>query len=67
MTLTEYLSKLGRGGKDEFAKKIGVSKSFLRQMETGTSKVPPPRALAIEKHTNGLVTKTELRPDLWGN
>lgn len=65
MTLSDYLSQLERGGKSQFAKKIDVSKSFLRQMEAGTTPIPIHVAKKIEEHTLGKVTKAELRPDVW--
>lgn len=65
MTLSDYLSQLERGGKSRFAEKIGVSKSFLRQMEVGTAPIPINVAKKIEKHTQGKVTRAEVRPDVW--
>lgn len=65
MKLSEYLSKLPRGGKSQLAKNVGVSKSFLRQMELGTAQIPIPVAKKIELHTLGNVSKKEMRPDVW--
>lgn len=65
MNLSDYLKSLPRGGKTQFARKIRVSKSFLRHMETEYAKVPVQRAKDIEKETNGIVKKEILRPDLW--
>ncbi|WP_294833308.1 YdaS family helix-turn-helix protein [uncultured Gilliamella sp.] len=65
MTLFDYLSQLERGGKSRFAKKIDVSKSFLRQMAIGTAPIPIYVAKRIEEHTSGKVTRAELRPDVW--
>lgn len=65
MTLLEYLNSLPRGGKSKFAQRIKVPKSFLSNMATGRVKVPVKRAKEIEKETFGLVTKAELRPDIW--
>jgi len=65
MKLSEYLSQLPRGGKSQLAKKVGVSKSFLRQMELGTAQIPIRVAKKIELHTLGSVSRKELRPDVW--
>lgn len=65
MKLSIYLSQLPHGGKSQFAKDIGISKAFLRHMEIGLSPIPAHVAKRIEKHTQGQVTKAELRPDLW--
>ena len=65
MKLSEYLSRLPRGGKSQFAKQVDVSKSFLRQMELGIAKIPIHVAKKIEQQTSGKVSKAELRPDVW--
>ncbi len=65
MSLGKYLSDRPRGFKSDFAHKLGVSTSFLRQMETGYSKIPPALAKKIEDVTNGDLSKSDLRPDLW--
>ncbi|QHJ84180.1 MAG: hypothetical protein [Bacteriophage sp.] len=65
MKLSIYLSQLPRGGKSKFAQEIGISKSFLRQLELGIAKIPIQVAKKIESCTSGKVTKAELRPDVW--
>ncbi|MDF7667437.1 YdaS family helix-turn-helix protein [Orbaceae bacterium ESL0727] len=65
MKLSIYLAQLPYGGKSQFAKDIGISKAFLRHIEIGLSPIPPKVAKRIEEHTQGQVTKAELRPDLW--
>ncbi|AWX14816.1 transcriptional regulator [Mergibacter septicus] len=66
MNLKKYLSNRPRGFKSEFAKKLGISKSFLRQVETGYSKAPIYLAKKIEKLTNKEIKKSDIRPDVWG-
>ncbi|TNG94847.1 helix-turn-helix domain-containing protein [Pasteurellaceae bacterium USgator11] len=66
MSLEKYLSGRPRGFKSDFAHKLGISTSFLRQIETGYSKIPPALAKKIEYITNGDLNKSDLRPDLWG-
>lgn len=65
MTLAKFLNKKPRGFKTEFARKIGTSPSFLRQVETGYSKCPLELAKKIEKEAGGKVKKHDLRPDVW--
>lgn len=67
MNLSDYLSRIARvrGAKSQFARSINVSKSFLRQMETGKAPIPISVAKRIEIQTSGMVTKAELRPDVW--
>lgn len=65
MQLALYLDSLSRGDVTKFAKKIGVSVSFLSQMASGYTKIPAHRALAIEVETHGSVSRKELLPDDW--
>ena len=48
MELKDYLENRPRGFKAEFARKLGISTSFLRQIETGESKTPIYLAKKIE-------------------
>jgi DNA-binding transcriptional regulator YdaS (Cro superfamily) len=45
------------------AEQLGVHLSFVNQMVTGKRPVPIAVCVAIEKVTQGLVTRQELRPD----
>lgn len=65
MELKNYLADRPRGFKADFARKIGISKSFLRQIETGEAKTPIYLARKIEAVTEKAVKKAELRPDVW--
>lgn len=66
MELKNYLSNRPRGFKAEFARKLGISKSFLCQVEKGYSKAPIELAKKIENLTSGVVKKADIRPDVWG-
>ncbi|QZN96360.1 MULTISPECIES: YdaS family helix-turn-helix protein [Symbiopectobacterium] len=63
MRLKEYLSSLDTGGHKAFAKALGVSPSFLCQMASGKSSVSPARCVEIERISNGVVPRKELRND----
>lgn len=65
MDLKSYLDNRPYGFKARLAEQLGVSRSFLRQMEVGISKIPIHLAKKIELVTNGQVTKEEIRPDIW--
>jgi DNA-binding transcriptional regulator YdaS (Cro superfamily) len=65
MDLKTYLSTLERGGPSRLAEVLDVSISFLSQMAAGTSAISPARCVAIEKATQGMVTRKDLRPDDW--
>jgi len=65
MNLAKYLSSKPRGFKSSFAREIGISPAFLRQIETGYTSCPWLLARKIERVTNGKVRKSDLRPDIW--
>ncbi|ECF2938631.1 hypothetical protein E1L19_01045 [Salmonella enterica subsp. enterica] len=65
MKLKQYTDGLSRGDLSKLAVGLGISASFLSQMASGAAKVPISRALAIEKATNGKVTRKDLLPDDW--
>ena len=47
------------------AVKLRIAASTLRSLENGSRRFTAEMALAIERATNGEVTRHELRPDLW--
>lgn len=67
MTLLEYTAKLPRGGQVEMAKQLGISTVYLSQLIVRRDGREPSAELAvkIERHTQGAVTRRELRPNDW--
>ena len=65
MTLEEYFKDEPRGAKAEMAEYLGTSPTWLGQILSGVRKASPKLAIAIEKATQGLVTRKEMRPDLY--
>lgn len=65
MTLTEYFSS-SDDKPEALAVRIGVSRGQVFRYISGARRVPGERAKAIEAATGGLVTRHELRPDLFG-
>lgn len=53
------------GGVSALARRIGVSPQVVANWRARG--VPPGRVLAIEEASNGVVTRHELRPDVFGN
>jgi len=54
-----------RGNGVALAEKLGIPLSYLSQMASGNRSVTPERASAIERATEGQVTRRDLRPDDW--
>ena len=49
----------------DLAKKLGVHASMVSQWKNGTRPIPLERVTDIEKATNGLVSRKDLRPNDW--
>lgn len=64
MSLAEYLESLPRGGKKIIALRLGVTASYLSRMVSGDRSITAERAIQIEEATDGMVTRSELRPDI---
>jgi DNA-binding transcriptional regulator YdaS (Cro superfamily) len=65
MNLKTYIS-VGYGKAMELASELGIHPSYLSQMINGDRAISPERCVAIEKATNGAVTRKDLRPnDFW--
>lgn len=47
------------------AREIGVKPPTIRQWVTGDRPIPIERCVAIERATDGQVTRKDLRPDDW--
>lgn len=65
MTLAEYFETDVRGAKSEMAEYLGITKTWMALLIAKRRKPSPALAVAIEKATAGLVTRQELRPDLF--
>ena len=65
MQLNKYLREQEYGSAVKLAKEVGVSPVQVHMWRKGKSRVPVARAVAIEKVTNGAVTRRDLRPDDW--
>jgi len=65
MTLTEYFLTEPRGAKTEMAEYLRISPTWLSLIMKGSRRASPELSLKIEKATQGLVTREELRPDIF--
>ena len=66
MTLTEFFSTKPRGSKSLMAKNLGISKTWASLVISGRSLPSAELSVAIERYTKGLVLRTTLRPDIFG-
>jgi DNA-binding transcriptional regulator YdaS (Cro superfamily) len=65
MTLQEYFKSDVRGAKAEMAEYLKITPTWMSLLISGRRKASPVLALAIEGATGGLVTRGELRPDIF--
>jgi DNA-binding transcriptional regulator YdaS (Cro superfamily) len=65
MTLAEYFKTDVRGAKAEMAQYLGITATWMALLIAKRRQPSPALAVAIEKATAGLVTRQELRPDLF--
>lgn len=65
MKLATYLKRKGIT-QTAFADELGVSQGLVWQWLKGETTITAERAMAIEKATGGLVSRGELRSDIFG-
>ena len=65
MTLNDYFKTDVRGAKAEMAEYLRVTPTWLSLLIAGKRKASPLLAKRIEDATGGLVTRHDLRPDLY--
>lgn len=66
MTIIEMLRSALPSNQAEAAKLIQVSQPCIHKWMTGKSQPSPKTAVAIERATNGKLTRYDLRPDVFG-
>ncbi len=65
MTLDQYFASEPHGSKIEMARYLGISDVWLSMLISKKRRPSGPLAVRIEHATDGLVTRAELRPDLF--
>lgn len=65
MNLKQYFKDEPYGAKKEMAEYLGITQTWLGLLINGSCRPSPKLAKKIEKATQGLVPKKELRPDLF--
>jgi DNA-binding transcriptional regulator YdaS (Cro superfamily) len=66
MTLPEYIKSSRRGTAAALAVKCGITKTWMSLIVSGKREPSPELAGLIEVHTEGKVTRKDLRPDIFG-
>lgn len=56
-----------RGRAAALAKHLGVSQAFMSDMASGEKSIPIQHMSAIERFTDGAVTRQQMRPDDWAS
>jgi DNA-binding transcriptional regulator YdaS (Cro superfamily) len=65
MTLEQYFQEEPHGAKQEMADFLGITATWLSLLIHGKQQASPHLAIRIEQATQGLVTKEELRGDVF--
>jgi len=65
MNLQEYFSEEPRGAKIEMARHLGITAEWMSKLIAEKAEPSAVLARAIEDATGGLVTRKDLRPDLF--
>jgi DNA-binding transcriptional regulator YdaS (Cro superfamily) len=65
MNLQQYFSEEPRGAKIEMARHLGITAEWMSKLIAQKVKPSPVLARALETATGGLVTREDLRPDLF--
>ena len=66
MTLEEFFKDKPRGTKVALSRKLGISKTWLSLLISGSKLPSPDLARDIESCTGGKVKRAILRPDIFG-
>lgn len=53
------------GTQKDLSKRLGISYSYMRNIKSGESKVPPKLVKKLAALSNGKVTERQLRPDIF--
>ena len=63
MKLLEYVKT--RGTQRELAAKLSITPVLISQWANESRPVPPERCVELERATDGVVTRQDLRPEDW--
>lgn len=63
--LLNYFNELSCDDRRAFLERAGLTEGYLRRACSASVKMFPNRCVAIERATNGAVTRKDLRPHDW--
>ena len=66
MRLRTYINQLPKGGKADYAKKVGVSKTMITLLGNGTAPIPKKRLEKFVEASDGIVTKEDITAEILG-
>ena len=66
MTIKDFYTGLSAKEKADLAKRLGTVVPYLSQIAHGHARPGAKLAVRIARASKGRVTKSSLRPDLWG-
>jgi DNA-binding transcriptional regulator YdaS (Cro superfamily) len=67
MDIKTFIDKLSPEEKEKFAKRADTSVAYLSQLAHGHRNAGIKTIVAIEEASNGIVTRYDLRPDIFGS
>lgn len=71
MNLRDHINTFPRNLRSRARRRLadaaGVSEPAVRHWANGTRKVQPSKVLVVETATDGVVTRHDLRPDIFGD
>lgn len=66
MELRSYIEKFGHDAAERLARGAGTNYAYLSQIAYGHRQASPKLAIKIEGVSEGIVSRVDLRPDIFG-
>lgn len=63
--LTEYLNRLPKPERTEFARRCGTTEGYLRKAASTKQRLGAELCVALEQESHGAISRRSLRPDDW--
>ena len=66
MKLRTYINQLPKGGKSDYARRVGVSKAMITLLGNGSVPIPKKRIDDFINASDGVVTRSEIISEILG-